>query len=117
VQLLNLFPLELAFAMTIHKAQGRNMPKVILALESRPSYNLQMEFPAIFVAMSRVKKGDDMRVLHGFDSRSSFEDAFSYLTKLKPNKSVSLFYSGYINDNGPWQRQLAFQNAAPRTPL
>jgi hypothetical protein len=117
VQLLNLFPLELAFAMTIHKAQGRTIPKVILALESRPSYNLQMEFPAIFVAMSRVKKGDDMRVLHSFDSRSSFEDAFSYLTKLKPNRSVSLFYSGYINDNGPWQRQLALQNAAPRTPL
>jgi hypothetical protein len=112
-----MFPLDLAFAMTIHKAQGRTIPKVILALESRPSYNLQMEFPAIFVAMSRVKKGDDMRILYTFDSHSSFEDAFSYLTKLKPNMAVSLFYSGYLNDNGPWHPQLALHNAAPQMPL
>jgi len=32
VETRNVFPIELAFAMTVHKAQGRTMPRVVLAV-------------------------------------------------------------------------------------
>jgi hypothetical protein len=104
------FPLDLAFAMTVHKSQGRTLSRVILALSSRPSFHLQMEFPAIFVAMSRVKTSDHIRVL--YHEGSFIEQEVSYLTNLKPNKAVALFYSGYEENNGSWDRNRALLNAS-----
>ncbi len=103
------FPLDLAFAMTVHKSQGRTLYRVILALSSRPSYQLQMKFPAIFVAMSRVKKAEHIRVL--YHEGLFIEEEVSYLTSLKPNKAVALFYSGYKENNGSWDPDCAVQSA------
>ena len=41
--------------MTIHKAQGRTIPKVIVDLSCHPTKYAEMKFAAIFVVMSRVK--------------------------------------------------------------
>lgn len=48
------FPVKLAYALTIHKAQGMTMPKVVL--------NLAMSAPAavVYVAVSRVKRLEDL---------------------------------------------------------
>ena len=43
-----LFAFELAFAMTIHKAQGRTISSVVLALSSGPSKFQQMVLCCIF---------------------------------------------------------------------
>ena len=46
----NIFPFDLGFSMTVHKAQGCTIQKVILNLTSHPTHESQMEFAAIFVA-------------------------------------------------------------------
>jgi hypothetical protein len=50
----NIFSFDLAFAMTIHKAQGRTIPRVILALDSRPMHYLQMQFAAAYNWRSNI---------------------------------------------------------------
>ena len=57
VELKNNFPLELAFAITMHKAQGRTLSKVILALSDRGgSSAAQLTYASLYVALNRVKK-------------------------------------------------------------
>ncbi len=46
------FPIELAFAMTVHKAQGRTTPRVVLALSQHNVALCKMNYPSIFVAMT-----------------------------------------------------------------
>ena len=102
VQTRRVFPLELAFAITIHKAQGRNMKKVILALESRPLGIMQMEFPSIFVAMSRVKERENIRILFHSPAETADYDKLRYITRLKPSKNVLRYYAGFHNNRGLW---------------
>jgi hypothetical protein len=108
VTIQNIFSFDLAFAMTVHKAQGRTIPRVILALDSRPMHYSQMVFASVLVALSRVSHTDHMRILrHKSGPNQSYKQAFQYLTKLRPNKFVAQFYSGFENDNGKWNRHTA----------
>ena len=86
--------------MTIHKAQGRTIPKVIIDLSSHPTTSTQMNFAAIFVAMSRVKNMEDMRLLSHEKKGNTIDvvQAYSYITQLKPCDFVMAFYHGYEND-------------------
>ena len=60
------FAYDLAFAMTVHKAQGRTMKRVVIALTSRPVHYNQLEYASVFVALSRVKKSSHICLLqHG----------------------------------------------------
>jgi hypothetical protein len=113
VESYNMFPLDLAFSMTIHKAQGRTISRVVLALTNRPSSQLQMKFAAIFVAISRVQHTDHMRILyhpHIGHYTAVAKKYFKYLTELHPDKFVVQFYSGFRNNNGPWNRDLALRS-------
>ena len=98
VQAFNIFPFDLGFSMTVHKAQGRTIPKVVLDITSHPTKKAQMEFAGIFVAMSRVNMNDNMRLL-GHSQRNgtclTMQEAYSHLTKLEANKDVLAFYHGY----------------------
>jgi hypothetical protein len=100
------FPLEMAFAMTVHKAQGRTLSRVILALTQQPNTASQMKYAAIFVALSRVKHASHIRLLdHNYTSMSLQQGrlrAYAYLTNLKPDEHVTLFYLGYTDQNGAW---------------
>ena len=40
----NIFPFELSFSMTLHKAQGKTLKAVILALSTRPTYQSQIDY-------------------------------------------------------------------------
>ena len=73
--------------MKVHKAQGRTILWVILDLTKQPWPFKQIEFAALFVAMSRVKEGNHMRLL-GCDN-------LQYLTTIKPSRVVMAFYHGY----------------------
>ena len=87
----HIFPFDLAFAMTVHKAQGRTIARVVLDLTSHPSKYNQIQYAALFVAMSRVKQADHIRLLvHG---------DMDYLTSLRPEKNVMAFYHGYETSN------------------
>jgi len=104
------FPFELGFAMTAHKAQGRTIARVIIALEDRMVHHLQMAFAAVFVSMSRVKEADNLRLLCHRSPGGRAREPFSCLTELRPRKEVMQFYSGYTNDNGKRDRKRALAN-------
>jgi len=104
-------PFELAFSMTVHKAQGRTIDKVILALDKRATHQLQLDFPAFFVAISQVKKRSDLRLLNpGPENEQAFINSYSYLEHLTPSKDITIFYSGYVRNNGIWNPKKAMKN-------
>ena len=57
------FPYDLAFAMTVHKTQGRTIPRVIIDVHQHPNPMSSMNYAALFVALSRVKQGSHLRLL------------------------------------------------------
>ena len=55
------FGFELAYAVTYHKVQGQTLSKVILDLNGINSSTLSL--PAFYVGLSRVRLGDNIRIL------------------------------------------------------
>lgn len=104
VQVCTALAFDLAFAMTIHKAQGRTIPRVVIALTSRPIKLTQMEYASVFVGMSRVKNSDHIRLLHHLPGTllGNQKRALAYLTELLPNKSINMYNAGFSNNNGLW---------------
>ena len=96
-EVFNIFPFDLAFSMTIHKAKGRTIPKVVLDLFCHPTKYAKMNFAAIFVAMSRVKNKEDIRLLSHTKEGDTINmvEAYSYITQLSPSDYVMAFYHGY----------------------
>jgi len=91
------FPFDLAFAMTVHKAQGRTIEHVVLDLTCQPTAIARMEFAAVFVAMSRVAKQDHIRLLTHLHGQKEFsaKDAYSFITELKPSSHAMACYHGF----------------------
>ena len=64
VQVKEPFPIDLAFLMTVHKAQGHTIRRVIIDLTQHPRAVCCMKYAALFVAMmSRVATKDHIRLL------------------------------------------------------
>ena len=103
-----LFPFDLAFAMTFHKAQGRTLEQIILVLSERTAYrNLRIiQFASIFVALSRVRRGEDIRILmpSGRDLSS-----LAYLTELKADPAIQQFFAGFKRDPNCWNQDDVFE--------
>ena len=90
--------------MTIHKAQGRTISRVVIALTERPYHNIQMEFASVFVSMSRVQCSDHIRLLPHVRGTllGNRTRALHYLTGLLPKKSINIFNAGFTKCNGRW---------------
>ena len=54
---------DLSFVSTIHKAQGLTLRRVIMSLLNRPGKPSREDFHALYVLLTRVKRGSDFRVL------------------------------------------------------
>lgn len=94
VRIRDIFPIEMAFAMTVHKAQGRTIDKVILAIDENPVQ--KFVFAAVFVAFSRVRHRDNLRLLNGSpDHRTSRMRRYGYLLTLFANSYISQYYHGF----------------------
>jgi hypothetical protein len=77
------FPVELAFALTFHKAQGATLSKVVLQLNKRPGTLGRLNHAALYVALTRVKDPNDIRLCSPSPSFS-----LHYMLNLKPNKDI-----------------------------
>ena len=105
------YAFELALAMTIHKAQGRTISSVILALSPRPSKLQQMVFSALYVAFSRVQEAEDIRIFVHNDADcvdQCLEDLL-YIVDLKPSPYVLAFYDGFL-PNHCWNAKAAYES-------
>jgi len=102
------FPFDLAFAMTVHKAQGRTIKRVGVDLTHHPRYCCCMKHAAIFVAMSWVAETDHIRLSEP-DTICQRESLCSCLSSIPPQKHIAPFLHGYSEDGLPWNPQQALQ--------
>lgn len=102
------FPLEPAFVITVHKAQGRTMKKVILALSERNTTLCNMTYAHIYVALSRVRKAEDIRLLLHEDITGAYDwSNLQYLTALRPDKAIQAFFAGFAERPDHWDPEAA----------
>jgi hypothetical protein len=99
VHILELFPSQLAFAMTVHKAQGRTIDKVVLDLNYHPDNGSRLGFDGVFVALSSVHSRHNLRLMR--HDNTSFSKAYSDITKLKPSCHVTAFYRRFYHKTSP----------------
>jgi hypothetical protein len=105
IQVRQYFEVDLAFAMTVHKAQGKTLDEEIIAVDERPAGLPSFTYAHLLVALSRVRKGDDLRILTAAPTRA---EAFAYIKKLRPNGDIKAYFDGYSQDNSDrWNAQLA----------
>ena len=89
------FPLEPALAITIHKALGRTMKRVILCLSRNPALGCDISYRQLHVALSRVKERSHIRLLLVGETEEDKWLSLAYLRDLKPDKSIKYFFAGY----------------------
>ena len=111
VKVANRFPLETAFAITVHKAQGRTLKRVILALSDRQDGNFQMSYASLYVALSRVETSDDIRILLNGDSNGNRFDrsSMAYIADLEASPSIVEFFHGFQQNHKIWNEQDTLQ--------
>ena len=106
VTITQIFPFDLAFAMTVHKAQGRTLSSVVLCLSQRLNPLHQMTRNAIYVALSRVKEKSDIRILHHGSIENPCNISYIFNQPLSPH--IPSYLEGFQN-NKPWNGPLAVQ--------
>ena len=85
------FPIELGFAITIYKCQGRTIYKVILSLSLHPEEKLRFIWEGIYTATSRVKESNDIRLL----LVNKDWNTLNYIATLQKNSDIAQFFKGY----------------------
>jgi hypothetical protein len=87
---------ELGYAITLHKIQGQTCKRLIVDLNFRP-FKPQISFPGFYVAVSRVRKSQDLRIMPIQPNTSNLK----YITSLTPPEKLTTWLTGYDND-GFW---------------
>ena len=54
------FPIEMGFAITVHKSEGRTLDKVTLVLSYRKAKQCSFDYHLVYVSLCRVKKREDI---------------------------------------------------------
>jgi hypothetical protein len=97
------FPLELAFAITVNKSQGRTIGHVILALSYNPAQGCNMGLQEIYVALSRVRVKGNIRLLLKGATPAEKRFSLAYINNIRPDITVDCFFAGFQNDGSkPW---------------
>jgi hypothetical protein len=93
VRVKNFFPVEPGFATTIYKAQGRTIPKVILAISKREGDGCELSYRSLYVSFTRVRECKDQRFLLFNDNGD--RASLTYLTHLKADPCNLAFVEGF----------------------
>ena len=109
------FTYDLGFAMTVHKAQGRTISRVVLAFSRHPLQTSRMSYASIFVAMTRVRDSGHLRLLYHNNGCNKGQLGVEYITTLHPDPNVFDYYAGFCNDSGYWKpaQSLRFKRNRP----
>ena len=75
--------------------QGRTIARVVLSLSEHPDRRIRMTWEHLYVALSRIRKKDDIRLLLKLGNRSTM----NYISKLNKNKAIDEFFKGYSFHN------------------
>jgi hypothetical protein len=107
VRVKNFLPVKPGFAITIYKAQGRTISKVILAISECQGNSCGLNYHSIYVAFSQVEHKNDMRLLL-FDDNGNRE-SLTYLTKLKAYPCNLAFFEGFDTNEGEFDGNRVFK--------
>jgi hypothetical protein len=91
---------DLAFAITFHKIQGRTVGKIILDLNLRPGtiHGIPtLDLFGFYVGLSRVSNSENMRILPLHPCST-----FKYLTDFRRPNEFSLWLEGFDVITGEW---------------
>jgi hypothetical protein len=101
------FCIEPGFCITLHKAQGRTIRRLILSISDHPYYKLRHKWEGLYVGVSRVEYNEHMRLL----LKRGDWGTTKLLRDLERCKHAECFFKGYVqlpNENGMrWNRRLA----------
>jgi len=107
------FPFEPSFCLTVNKAEGQTLSRVILCLSSRRVK--QMDRRSIYVAFSRVRSRDNIRLLLTGNSLDEKYKSMAYIPQLPTVKSTTVYFAGFtrptVNANwmtNEWNGEKAF---------
>ena len=89
----SVFPVALMLTMTVNRAQGQTLRRVIIALAHNPSFPLT--YAHIYVALSRVRKAKDIRLLIAGGTPVAKMGRLDYIDKLRPDLSVLALLHGF----------------------
>ena len=104
VSLKETFPIRGAFAITVDKAQGQTLERVILALSRREHQLSNFTYACLYVGNSRVKKSEHLRILLKEEANPRLQwETLAYLTCLKPERSIKAFFAGFKTDRSNWK--------------
>jgi hypothetical protein len=93
---------DLAFALTFHKIQGKTVDKIILDLNKRPGTRHKMnslDFFALYVGISRVRDPENMRILPPHNGAGDL----NYIKRLKCDPRLRRWLRGYNRDKTHWE--------------
>ena len=99
------FALFLFHLLTIFFHKGRTIQKVILSISEHPFQFTKLIWEGLYVALSRVRHEDDIRLLLRFDDLSTM----NYISNLEKNHFIKCFFDGYKLDQSIL-RQVACSN-------
>ena len=88
---------ELGFAITYEKVQGKTMKKIILDLNQAPSRPLS--FSAFYTGITRVRKHCDLKILSVPPGLT-----LQHLKKLTPDPTLICWLNGFDKFTGHWRR-------------
>jgi hypothetical protein len=97
--------LELGFAVTFYKLQGKTIPRLIINPYKR-GCTPEIDLMSLLVGLSRVRNSSNVRFLP-IQSNSS-ACPFQHLTRLKSNNDFRIWWAGF-NENGQWNQALSLQ--------
>jgi hypothetical protein len=92
---------DLSFAMTFHKIQGKTVSKIILDINHRPGSRERMnylDFFALYVGISRIQDSNNMRILPPHDA-----NGFSHFLQLKCDPRLRRWIKGYNHNKEHWE--------------
>ena len=100
----DIFPVNTGFAITVDKAQGQTLEGVIVALSRRDLKISNFTYACVYVANSRVKESERMRLLLKDMPNPRLQwETLTYLTSKKRCKSIGAFFSGFETNRSNWK--------------
>ena len=98
----------LQFNRTHLSYQGRTIAKIVLSVSEHPNSFTQISWEGLYVALSRVKFRDDIRLLLKDGDRSTMD----YIENLTKNAHVQIFFDDYEGDmQMTWNKERAAESA------
>lgn len=95
VQLRQVFPVQPALAITVHKSQGDTLDRAIIAMSHSAIPKWNFTYEQVHVAFSRVREGSNLKLLLNGHTAAAKWDSMTYVNQLKPDPTVQWFFMGF----------------------